>query len=59
MARFLSGDIPAYPLILGSPYGHLYWVSRVLVAQELWVGLTTSQISRRKVELKLFYSWIS
>lgn len=59
VARFLSGDIPAYPLTLGSPYGRLYWLSRVLVAQKLWVELTISQIPRQKVELKLFYSWIS
>lgn len=46
-------------LLLAAPYTHLHSLSGVLVAQELRVGLTISQISRQKAVHKLFYSWVS
>lgn len=49
----LSGDIIAHALTLGFSYSHLYRLSRLLVAQELWVGLILSQISRQKAEAQI------
>lgn len=47
VVRFLSGDVSAYPITLGTPYGCLHLLFRVLLAQELWVEVTISQISRQ------------
>lgn len=42
-------------LLLGTPHRYLCSLSGVLVAQELWMGLTIFQIPREKAGYKLFY----
>lgn len=55
MGGALSEAASAGSALLAAPHVHLRFLSEVLVAQELRVGLTISQISRLKTRQKLFF----